>query len=170
MKRNPDPQAQDSDDELDAASSGAVYTVTFLLVAYIPATFIGELSGNRGVPTSPWLMAPVVALALALMMVVEPHLQSRSWWSRVDDVWGVLLMGLSVVAPIVVAVVRPMSVWPWLPPLVPTVLSFVPVVIAWWCVKRWHRYLRGRQRPQLGPFKPVPRIGEADDPQDSERD
>ncbi|MEU7579087.1 hypothetical protein AB0B50_15970 [Streptomyces sp. NPDC041068] len=55
-----------------------------------------------------------------------------------------------------------MSLWPWLPPVVPTVLSFAPLVFAGWCVKRWHRHLRNRQRPQLGPFKPVPRIGEPD--------
>lgn len=162
MKRNPDPETQDSDDELGAAASGALYTVTFLLIAYIPATFIGELFGNRGVPASPWLLAPVVGLALAVMMLVEPYLQSRSWWSRAENVWGGLLMGLSVVVPVVVAVVRPMSLWPWLPPMVPTVLSFVPIVFAWWCVKRWHRHLRKRQRPQLGPFKPIPRVGEPD--------
>ncbi|MCF3120301.1 hypothetical protein IPZ68_11390 [Streptomyces arenae] len=162
MKRTPEPQAQGSDDELGAAGSGIVLTVTFLLIAYIPATFIGELFGNRGVPASPWLIAPVVGLGLAVMMLFEPYLQSRSWWKRVDDVWGALLLGFSVVAPIVVGVVWPMPLWPWLPPLVPTALSFMPLVFAWWCVKRWHRHLRGQQRPRMGPFTPVPRIGAGD--------
>ncbi|MFI7320158.1 hypothetical protein [Streptomyces venezuelae] len=172
MKRNPDPPAPDTgeeDDDLGAAASGIIYTVMFLLVAYIPATFIGELFGNRGLPMSPWLFAPVVALALAVMLLFEPYLQSRTWWSRAENVWGVLLMGLSVVAPIVLAVVRPMPVWPSLPPLVPTVLSFGPIAFALWCVKLWHRHLRKRQRPQLGPFKPVPRISEPDRGE-SERD
>ncbi|MGH4029298.1 hypothetical protein ACQB60_10230 [Actinomycetota bacterium Odt1-20B] len=172
MKRNPEPQAQDSDDELGAVGSGIVCTVTFLLFAYIPATFIGELFGNRGVPASPWLIAPAVGLGLAVMMLFEPYLQSRTWWKRVDDVWGALLLGLTVVAPIVAGVVWPMSLWTWLPPLVPTVLSFLPLVFARWCVARWHRHLRKKQPPQFGPFKPVPRIGESDpgdsDPEDSD--
>ncbi|KOU46854.1 hypothetical protein [Streptomyces sp. WM6378] len=163
MKRTPEPsRAQDSADELGAAGSGVVLTVTFLLFAYIPATFIGELFGNRGVPASPWLVAPVVGFGLAVMMLFEPYLQGRSWWKRVDDVWGALLMGLSVVAPIVVGVVWPVSLWTWLPPLVPTALSFVPIVFARWLVARWHGHLRKRQRPRLGPFKPVPRVGESD--------
>ncbi|MFK4070469.1 hypothetical protein [Streptomyces sp. NPDC029674] len=164
MKRNPGPPEQDSDDELGAAASGIVYTLTFLLIAYIPATFIGELFGNHGLPMAPWLFAPVVGLALAVMMLVEPFLQSRTWWSRVDDLWGALLMGLSVVVPIVLGVVRPMSLWTSLPPMVPTVLSFVPIAFAIWCVKQWHRHLRKRQRPQLGPFKPLPRISDPDSP------
>ncbi|MFD5702359.1 hypothetical protein [Streptomyces lasiicapitis] len=162
MKRNPEPHEKDSADELGAASSGAVLTVTFLLFAYIPATFIGELFGNRGVPTSPWLIAPVIGLGLAVMMLIEPYLQGRTWWKRVDDAWGALLIGLSVVAPIVIGVVRPMPLWPWLPPLVPTALSCAPIVLAWWCVKRWHRHLRKKQQVEFGPFTPVPRFGERD--------
>lgn len=163
MKQSPDPHAQDStDDEPGNLGGGVIYTLMFLLVAYIPATFIGELFGNRGVPTSPWLIAPAVALVIAAMMSIEPYLQSRSWWERVDDVWGALLLGLTVVAPIVVAVVRPMPLWSWLPPLAPTALSFVPIGFAWWCVRQWHRHLAKQQRPQFGPFKPVPRINSPD--------
>ncbi|MFD9902837.1 hypothetical protein [Streptomyces sp. NPDC059063] len=161
-KGTSDAQAQDADEELGAVASGGLCTLTFLLVAYVPATFIGELFGNRGLPASPWLLAPIVGCAVSVMMWVEPWLQSRSWWSWAGNVWGALLMGLSVVAPVVVAVVRPMSLWPWLPPVVPTVLSLAPIALALWCVKRWHRHLRKHQRPQLGPFRPVPRIGEAD--------
>ncbi|WP_225987464.1 hypothetical protein [Streptomyces spectabilis] len=61
-------------------------------------------------------------------------------------------------APIAVAVVRPMSLWLWLHPLVPTVLSFVPIAFAWWYVRQWHRRLAKQQRPRFGPFKPVPRV------------
>lgn len=113
-------------------------------------------------PTSPSLIVPAVAFAAAVMMAVQSSLERRSWWERGDDVWGALLVGLTIVLPIVVAVVWPRSLWPWLPPLAPTALSFMPIVLAWWCVKRWHRYLWKRQRPQLGPFKPVPRINKSD--------
>ncbi|MFK8909136.1 hypothetical protein [Streptomyces sp. YS-3] len=158
MKRDEDKKIADSGGGPGAIASGAVYTTTFLLPAYIPATLIGELFGNRGVPASPWLMAPVVILAISVMMRFEPYLQGRSWWPRVDDVWGALLLGLSVVLPIVVAVAWPMSFWSWLPPVVPTLLSFVPVAFTVWCVKRWHRHLWKKQRPQLGPYRPIPRI------------
>ncbi|MEI5102836.1 hypothetical protein RB200_35285 [Streptomyces sp. PmtG] len=168
MKHNPGPDEQDStDDDLGNLGSGVLCTFMFLLVAYIPATFIGELLGNRGVPMSPWLLAPAVALVIAAMMSVESYLQSRPWWKRVDDVWGVLLMGLTVVAPIVVAVVRPMPLWPQLPPLVPTGLSFVPIVLAWCCVRQWHRHLAKQRRPQFGPFKAVPLINK---PESGEQD
>ncbi|WP_369215584.1 hypothetical protein [Streptomyces flavofungini] len=166
MNREPNPTGQDTEeDDPGALAGGVIYTVTFLLVAYIPATFTGELFGNRGLPLSPWLFAPLVSLALAVMMLLEPHLQSRIWWSRVQNVWGALLLGLSVVVPILLAVVRPMPVWTWLPLAVPTVLSFLPIALALWCVKRWHRHLRKRQRPELGPFTPVPRVSDHD-PQD----
>ncbi|MFD9880573.1 hypothetical protein ACFWZT_03780 [Streptomyces alboflavus] len=168
MKQNLDSSAQDStDDELGNLGSGVLSTLTFLLVAYIPATFIGELFGNRGMPASPWLIAPAVALVVAVLMSVQSYLEDRSWWERVDDVWGALLMGLTVVAPIVVAVAWPMPLWSGLPPLTPTVLSFVPLVFAWWCVRQWHRHLAKQQRPQLGPFKPVPRINK---PESGEQD
>lgn len=159
MKHASGGQVDDSDDDLGNVASAAVYMGMFLLPAYIPATLIGECFGNRGMPASPWLLAPVTTLALSIMMRFEPYLQGKSWWSRVDDVWGALLLGLSVVLPIVVATVWPFSFWPWLPPAVPTMMSFVPIAFAVWCVKRWHRYLWKKQRPQLGPFRPVPRIG-----------
>ncbi|MEU7582641.1 hypothetical protein AB0B50_34235 [Streptomyces sp. NPDC041068] len=163
MKQNLDSPAQDStDDELGNLGSGVLSTLTFLLIAYIPATFIGELFGNRGMPASPWLIAPAVAFVVAVMMAVHSYLENRSWWERVDDVWGALLIGLTVVAPIVVAVVWPIPLWSGLPPLVPTVLSFVPIVFAWWCVRQWHRHLAKQQRPQFGPFKSVPRINKPD--------
>ncbi|WP_405658330.1 hypothetical protein [Streptomyces sp. RK9] len=168
MKQNLDSPAQDStDDELGNLGSGVLSAVTFLLVAYIPATFIGELFGNRGMPSSPWLIAPAVALVAAVLMSVQSYLEHRSWWERVDDVWGALLMGLTVVAPIVVAVAWPMPLWSGLPPLTPTALSFVPLVFAWWCVRQWHRHLAKQQRPRFGPFKPVPRIN---DPESGEQD
>lgn len=158
MKEDEGRESADSDGDPGALASGVIYTSTFLLPAYIPATLIGELFGNRGLPASPWLMAPAVALVIAVMMRFEPYLQQRSWWSRVDDVWGGLLIGLSVVLPIFIAVVRPSSFWAWLPSATPTLLSFLPLVCVIWCVKRWHRYLWKKQRPQLGPFRPVPRI------------
>ncbi|GHE93656.1 hypothetical protein GCM10018785_69320 [Streptomyces longispororuber] len=163
MKQNVDSPTQDAtDDELGDIGSGVLSTLTFLLIAYIPATIIGELFGNRGMPASPWLITPAVALLAAVMMSVQSRLENRSWWKRVDDVWGALLLGLTVVTPIVVAVVWPVSLWPGLPPLVPTVLSCVPLVLAWWCVRQWHRHLRNRQQPRFGPFTPVPRINEPD--------
>lgn len=158
MKNDEDKKNTDSDGDPGAVASGAIYTAMFLLPAYIPATLIGELLGNRGVPASPWLMAPAVALIIAVMMRFEPYLQGRSWWPRVDDVWGGFLIGLSVVLPIVSAVVWPIPIWAWLPPAAPTILSFLPIACVIWCVKRWHRHLWKTQRPKLGPYRPVPRI------------
>lgn len=153
-------QDADSDDELGAVAGGALYTAMFLLVAYIPATLIGELVGNRGLPTSPWMVAVTVWPVIAVMLRFEPYLEGFAWWSRsrIDYVWGALLLGQSFVLPIVFAVAWPKSVWPWLPPAVPTILSCVPIACAIWAVKRWHRHLWKTQRPQLGPYRPVPRI------------
>lgn len=134
----------------------------FLLVAYIPGTLIGECVGNRGLPTSPWIIAPAVALIISVMLRFETYLEGLSWWSRVEYVWGGLLLGQSFVLPIVLSVVWPNSVWPWLPPAVPTFLSLVPISFAIWCIKRWHRHLWKTQRPQLGPYRPVPRISDPD--------
>lgn len=158
MKHDEGKGSADSDGGPGAIASGLIYTGMFLLPAYIPATLIGEVLGNRGMPASPWLMAPAVVLVIAVMMRFEPYLQGRSWWSRVDDVWGGLLIGLSVVLPIVVAIVWPSSFWVWLPPVTPTLLSFLPIICTIWCVKCWHRHLWKKQRPQLGPYRPIPRI------------
>lgn len=168
MKHDSDEQVADSSDDLGAIASAAVYMGMFLLPAYIPATLIGEFFGNRGMPASPWLLAPAITLALSIMMRFEPYLQGKSWWSRVDDAWGALLLGLSVALPIVVAAVWPLSFWLWLPPAVPTVLSFAPIAFAVWCVRRWHRHLWKNQRPKLGPYRPVPRISSqgTEDPQE----
>ncbi|MFI1177894.1 hypothetical protein [Streptomyces melanogenes] len=158
MKRDEGKKGADPDGNLGAIASGFIYTATFLLPAYTIATLIGEFFGNRGSPASPWLIAPAVVLVVSVMMWFEPYLQGRSWWSRVDNVWGVLLIGLCIVLPVVVAVVWPRSFWTWLPPAVPTLLSLAPIACVIWCVKRWHRHLWRKQRPQLGPYRPIPRI------------
>lgn len=120
---------------------GAVLTATFILSAYPGIGLIRYIIGQRGLATSPLILAPVIWLLLIPVLHFEPRVQQQPRWERIEPFWcgGVVTLGL--VVPQVVALVWPVPVLTKLPRGIPALLSIVALPLVGAAV-----IARGRRR------------------------
>ncbi len=143
------PGADASEKEPGLIVLGAVLTATFILFAYPGIGIIREIIGQRGLATSPLILAPVIWPLLILFMYFEPRVQQHPRWERIETFWYGAGVTLGLVVPLVVALVWPVPVLTELPRGIPALLSVVaPALVVAAVIVRGRRRRRRRNNDE----------------------